>query len=91
MAMKMLMMAMAKVDILTIQSDEGGTNGFPLKAHRNRKANSDDAGMCVTMSRCVCVSGFTACGNVCCTCMFVYRCLQECACFTIYFHVRFLI
>ncbi|KAM9458725.1 capping protein, Arp2/3 and myosin-I linker protein 3 isoform 1-T1 [Salvelinus alpinus] len=25
--------------------DEGGTNGFPLKAHRNRKANSCDAGM----------------------------------------------
>lgn len=54
MAMKMLlMMAMAKVDILTIQSDEGGTNGFPLKGHRNRKANSCDAGMCVTVSVCV--------------------------------------
>ncbi|KAK6310972.1 hypothetical protein J4Q44_G00190270 [Coregonus suidteri] len=25
--------------------DEGGTNGYPLKAHRNRKANSCDTGM----------------------------------------------
>lgn len=65
---------MAKVDILTIQSDEGGTNGFPLKAHRNRKANSCDAGMCVTVSECVCVcvSGFTACVNVCCTSVCTY-------------------
>ncbi|XP_010887354.1 capping protein, Arp2/3 and myosin-I linker protein 3 isoform X1 [Esox lucius] len=32
-------------DPATCQDNEGGTNGFPLKSHRNRKANSYDTGM----------------------------------------------